>query len=219
MIPDFNTIDIVVLIILGISAAVGVSRGFTREILGIGGWICAFFISLYGMILVRPFVMKYIHDSFVADVVSGVSLFLVALIVMTIISRRLSARIKSGDLGGLDRSLGVVFGMIRGGVLLSLAYLVFSFFMPNYEKWPKPMQTARSTSFIIETGDWLRSLVPDAAVKNLRLKKDSFKARSRPSEFPPENLVHSLSRPAPEGPKTDKQVNDMPGNMGTKNKN
>lgn len=217
MIPDFNTIDIVVLVILAISAAVGVSRGFTREVLGIAGWIGAFFISLYGMILVRPYVMKHIHDAFVADIISGVTLFIVALIVLTIISRKLSLRIKSGALGGLDRSLGVVFGVIRGGVLLSLAYLVFSFFMPNYEKWPKPMLSARSTPYIVEAGDWLRGLVPQDAIKNFGLKKDKLKARMKPSEFPADNLVRSLSRPAPEGPKTDKQMNDMPGNMGTEN--
>jgi len=216
MTPDFNTIDIVVLVILAISAAVGVARGFTREILGIGGWIGAFFISLYGMILVRPFVMKYIHDAFVADVISGITLFIIALIALTIISRRISQRIKSGALGGLDRSLGVVFGVIRGGVLLSLAYLAFSFFMPNHEKWPKPLQTARSTPFIVEAGDWLRGLVPNDAIKNLGLKKDRFKNRAKPSEFPSDNLVHSLSRPEPKGPKTDKQMNDMPGNLGTK---
>jgi len=218
MIPDFNTIDIIVLVILAVSAAVGVSRGFTREVLGIGGWIGAFFASLYGMILVRPLVMKYIKDPFVADIISGVTLFIVALIILTMVSRRMSLRIKSGALGGLDRSLGVIFGVIRGGVLLSLAYLVFSFFMPNYEKWPKLLLTAKSTPYIVDAGDWLRGLVPNDAIKNLGLKKEQLKNRVKPSEFPSDSLVHSLSRPAPEGPKTDKQMNDMPGDMGATKK-
>ncbi len=213
--PDFNTIDIVVLIILGISAVVGVSRGFTREVLGIFGWVGAFFISLYGLVLTRPYVTNYIKDEFVADIVTGIVLFILALIVLTIISRRISVRVKSGVLGGLDRSLGLVFGCVRGGILLSLAYLVYSFFMPNYEKWPQPLQEARSTPFIIDVGDWVRGLVPDEAVKNFGVKKERFKVRKRPSEFPADKLVHSLSRPVPEV-KTDKQMNDMPGDLGTK---
>ncbi len=197
MIPDFNTIDIVVLVVLALSALVGLSRGFTREVLGIGGWVGAFFISLYGLIFIRPFLVSYIKDPFVLDVVAGSTLFLISLILLTMLSRHLSIKVKSGALGGLDRSLGLVFGFARGWILLSLALLVFSFFVAKPEKWPTAIRTAKSMPYIIMAASWLRKLVPEDAVKNLGLKsKPEFEDTKTP-KVSTDNIVKSLSRPQP----------------------
>lgn len=124
-------VDIGILLIIALSLLIGIFRGFTRELLGIAGWIGAFATVFYGLPLFRPLGRLYIHNPMVADGVLGGILFILSLAVFILISRGISSTIKGSLFNGLDRSLGMVFGFIRGLFLVCLLYLVFSFVSPT----------------------------------------------------------------------------------------
>ena len=117
---------IAVLGVLGASALLAFLRGFVLEILGIGAWIGAAVIALWSAPLVRPYAQHYIGqyltDPAVQDYVGFGGVFVVAVIVLLMISHWVGALVRQSVLGGVDRSLGMVFGLGRGAALVVVAY-------------------------------------------------------------------------------------------------
>src|SRR5262245_53770972 len=126
-----NLVDLSILLVFALSIFVGVIRGATREVLGIAAWIGAFSIVFYGLPLFRPLGRHYIHNTMVADAVVAGLLFILSLAFFILISRTISTKVKGSLLGGLDRSLGLVFGFLRGVLIVCLVYLVMEFFYPK----------------------------------------------------------------------------------------
>lgn len=193
-----NIADIAVIGLLVLSAIVGIARGFTREFFGIIAWICALAATLFGIIWARPYMQGFIKNPLIADVVSGVVIFVLVLFILGSLSRYLSIRVKGSALGGLDRSLGLLFGVARGAIVLVIAYFVTSLFW-NPEKWPQEIKEARSLSYIVDGANWLRSLVPEDAIKNLGLRsleKEEEEETATMGESV-DNVVKALSQPTP----------------------
>ena len=161
MVPStFNMIDLAILLVIGLSIVVGILRGATREVLGIAGWIGAFAVVFYGLPLLRPFGRHYIHNPMIADAVIASLLFILSLAVFILISRVISTGIKGSILGTLDRSLGLVFGFVRGIFFICLAYLAMSFFYPP-NSVPSIVKTARFTPWVIQGAFELKRFIPE----------------------------------------------------------
>lgn len=155
----FNIIDLSIIVVIGLSILVGILRGATREVLGIAGWVGAFATVFYGLPLFRPFAHHYIHNSMVADAVVAGVLFVLSLAVFILISRMISTRVKGSLLGGLDRSLGLVFGFLRGMLVVCLAYLAMGFFYPP-DKTPETVKNARFTPWFAQGAREIKQLIP-----------------------------------------------------------
>ncbi len=155
----FNSIDLAVIIIIGISIFIGILRGATREVLGIAGWIGAFAVVFYGLPLFRPLGRHYIHNPMLADAIVAGVLFILSLGVFILVSRLISSGVKGGIFGGLDRSLGLIFGLVRGVLIVCLAYLAMSFFYPPKDI-PQSIKTARFMPWIAQGASELKRLIP-----------------------------------------------------------
>jgi membrane protein required for colicin V production len=152
-------IDISIILILGISIFVGVMRGATREVLGIAGWVGAFATVFFGLPLFRPLGRYYIHSPMLADMVVAILLFILSLGVFILISRTVSSRVKGSLLGGLDRSFGLVFGFVRGALVICLIYLALGFFYPSAQL-PAAIQNAHFTPWVAQGAYELKYLIP-----------------------------------------------------------
>lgn len=155
----FNLIDLGVIGIIGLSIFVGILRGATREVLGIVAWIAAFATALYGLPYLRPLGRHYIESHWVADLVIAIIIFILSLAVYILISRTISSRIKISMLGGLDRTLGLVFGFVRGVVLVCLLYFGMGFFYPP-DQVPHAIKVAKSTPYLAKGASELQRLIP-----------------------------------------------------------
>ena len=155
----FNLIDLAILCVIGLSIVVGILRGATREVLGMTGWIGAFAVVFYGLPLFRPLGRQYIHNPMIADAVVAGVLFILSLAVFILISRTVSAGVKGSMLSGLDRSLGLVFGFVRGIFVVCLGYLAMSFFYPP-NAIPNNVKTARFTPWVAQGALALKRLIP-----------------------------------------------------------
>jgi len=152
-------VDLTILFIIGMSIFVGILRGATREILGIAGWIGAFATVFYGLPLFRPLGRQYIHNHMIADVIVAGLLFILSLAVFILISRTISSGVKGSLLSGLDRSLGLIFGFIRGVLIVCLIYLAIGFFYPPHAL-PQAIQHARFTPWVTQGTLELKRLIP-----------------------------------------------------------
>lgn len=155
----FNSVDLAVLVIIGLSILIGVWRGATREILGIAGWIGAFAVVFYGLPLFRPLGRHYIQSHMIADAVVAGILFICSLAVFILISRLIASSVKGSIFGSLDRSLGLVFGFVRGVIFICIAYLLLSlYYLPA--QIPETILAARFTPWVLQGAEEIKRIVP-----------------------------------------------------------
>jgi membrane protein required for colicin V production len=93
------------------------------------------------------------------DAVAAVVVFLLALIVLSLIGSAIARRVRGSSLSALDRTLGFIFGLARGGVVCSLAYMALSWSLAPQD-WPDWAQGARTRPLLANGADALKSLVP-----------------------------------------------------------
>ncbi len=151
--------DLAVVAIILISGLLAFFRGFVREILSVGGWVGAAAATLYGFRPLQPYVRKLVGIDLLADVLTAAGLFVVALVFLSVISHAIAARVKDSALSAVDRSLGFVFGLIRGAVIVCIAFLAVSFAVPK-DSQPAWIRNAKSMPAIERGATLLLSLIP-----------------------------------------------------------
>lgn len=157
-----NLVDVVVLAILALSALAGLSRGLVREVLGLAAWAGAGFVAFrYGPDLL-PVAHGYIADSSFAQAATYIVAFVAALTVFSIAASVLGRLAQAPRFGALDRSLGLVFGLARGALIVVAAYVVGGLVLPG-ESWPAKVREARTLPFVYEAAVWAVDRLPAAA--------------------------------------------------------
>lgn len=154
-----NATDLVVLGVLLLSGVLALARGFVKEVLGIAGWVGAAIAALKLFPVVQPLARKHIPYQLAADALAGAGVFLVVLVALSLISNAIARRVRDSEIGALDRSLGFVFGLVRGALVLSLAYLALSQFVPPREH-PDWITGARSLPFVAYGAGVLAAVAP-----------------------------------------------------------
>lgn len=156
-----NWVDLAVLGVVAVSGLIGLLRGAVREVLGVGAWVLAALIaSPFGVFpSVQPIARSYITESAIADAVAFGLVFIVVLGLLLLLIGWVSRRVQGSVLGGLDRTLGLLFGLVRGGVLLAGAYIVFGLAV-KVDDWPAPVLEARSLPLIYSAAIKIVQYVP-----------------------------------------------------------
>ncbi|MEZ5829731.1 MAG: CvpA family protein [Dongiaceae bacterium] len=159
-----NFVDIVVLAVIALSALLALGRGFVKEVLSVFGWIGAAigtFVIFFYVPQVRAFANKQIAEPLLADIVCAISLFVVLLIVLGFVNHTISSRVHASALGPLDKSLGLVFGLVRGVVLVALAYMAMSdWLLPNRQERPDVINQARTEPYVEQAALLIKNMIP-----------------------------------------------------------
>ncbi len=152
-------VDLAVLGVLVISALLAFMRGLVREVLGLAAWVGAIFCGVWALPRVQPHLRDWLGASPWIDPLAFAIVFVVSLIVFMLISRWVSALVRASPVGGLDRTLGLVFGLARGAVLLVLAYVLADRVMP-VNRWPEPVLNARLIGPVYQGAKWVVEQLP-----------------------------------------------------------
>ena len=157
-----NLIDLLVLAIIAISALLGLSRGFVREMLGLASWLLAAYAAYRLSPQLIPFAERTIGNPDIAGVTAYVVTFLGCLIVLSLLSNLVGRIVRFSALGGLDRTLGLVFGIVRGAVVLIAAYILGGQVLRDPAAWPPQIKQARTLPLLYNGAVWAASQVPPA---------------------------------------------------------
>ncbi|MDR3515801.1 MAG: CvpA family protein [Azospirillaceae bacterium] len=157
---SINPADIAVIGVVLLSALVAFARGMVREVLSVAGWVGAAFATLHGQPLLRDYAHHFISSPMIANAAAGIVIFVVTLLVLSIISSQLARLVRGSALSAVDRSLGFVFGLLRGAFFVSLAYLLVSAVLPVTDQ-PAWLLQARTLPVIQQGAGLLRDLVPE----------------------------------------------------------
>lgn len=179
-------LDLVVIGVVLISALLAAVRGLTREVLAIASWAAAAIVAWVFHPQLLPLAQQHIPNKTVALVVVIAALFLGTLIVVSLVTARISDFVLDSRIGALDRTLGFVFGAARGLLLAVVGYLFFTALVP--EKMQPPWaRDARAKPILEETGRSLLTMLPQDIdlefVKKL-LQPKAPEATEPPAEEP-----------------------------------
>lgn len=154
-----NWVDLAVLGLLLLSALIGLMRGFAREALGLVAWVSAAVLAtrLYPQAL--PLSRHLLGSDAVADPVAFLVVFVVLLIAFLLIAGALAGLVRGSILGGIDRLGGFAFGLVRGGFVLVIAYMLATPLLPVSE-WPAALRDNRSLPYVRQGAVLLTAYLP-----------------------------------------------------------
>jgi membrane protein required for colicin V production len=142
-----------------VSAMLAMVRGFSREVLSVISWIAAAAAAFFFYQPVLPYVQPYVDNEKIAMVVAAGIVFIVALIVVSIITMKLADWIIDSRVGALDRTLGFLYGAARGILFVAVALLFFNWLAgPKAPGW---VADAKSRPLLESIGAKLESLLPE----------------------------------------------------------
>ncbi len=192
-----NPADAAVIGIILLSGVIALAIGFVRTVLIMLSWGGAALVTLWGFAPARPYGRGLVDNPLAADILTGVAIFVVALIVFYVVAHFLSVRVRSSAFSALDRTLGLVLGLFLGGVMVSLLYLGLTWLVPPSEQ-PTWAQDART-----------RPLIEAGAATVCRIAPKEFCAQGRAAGgragqihegLDPQKVFRSLGTPAAKAP-------------------
>jgi membrane protein required for colicin V production len=153
-------LDYIVFGLLLISAVVGFARGAVREIAAMAALVLAAAAAVFGLKYATPLAARLAHPQWVAAVAALLVVFGVVYIVLRLVGAGLARRIQRTDvLGALDRSIGLLIGVVRGLVVLGALYLMFNAATPP-DLQPKWIVQSRTWPLAADMGRLLQGLAP-----------------------------------------------------------
>lgn len=155
-----NWLDIGVVAIIVLSAVFAFARGFVREAFSVIAWVGAAAVTLYGFGWAYDHIDPYVHNPLLSQVAAGFGLFIVSLVVLTMITGILARMVNATAFSPIDRTLGFVFGLVRGVVLVCVAYLALAMVLPPTD-WPPWLRDAKSGPYLSEGADLLKGFLPE----------------------------------------------------------
>jgi len=143
-------LDYVVFAVLAISTAFALMRGFTKEVLSIFGWVAAAYGAIFFAPFLKPLLSPYIPIDWVVNLAALLIVFLAVLVGFSLLSNMLVRALKISSIGPLDRSLGIIFGALRGAFIVCIGYFVIVLIIPE-DKHPDWIANAK-TRPLLQTG-------------------------------------------------------------------
>jgi membrane protein required for colicin V production len=165
-------LDVLLIVVMLISGLLAMIRGFMREVLSIAAWGIAALVTVWAFPRVTPLVQTYVNSESAAKAVAIGGVFLVTLLIVSVITVRISDMVLDSRVGALDRTMGFLFGLGRGLIIVVIAFLFFAWLVPDRSQ-PDWVRSAKSKIVLQATGRWLMSMLPDDPESTIlkRLKK------------------------------------------------
>ncbi len=197
MLGPLTYLDVALLAIALVSGLLAMYRGLTREVLSILSWALAALATLYVVLnhkeIAEDLAKQLFQSVTLAQIVVASVTFIVTLIVVHFLTVRFSDRILDSRIGMVDRILGFAFGVVRGFLLVVIAYLFFEF-LAQEKTHPSWIKEAQSLPYIKATGRAIRSLLIDLVPENLELPGRGGSEQESRAPLPPPGTARSAHK-------------------------
>ena len=170
---QLNNLDVVFLVIVGVSALVAIARGVTKELLSITGWILAAVSVYYLLPVVDPIMQKYIASGVLSNLVSGMVILILFCIFWVLAVDKISTQIRFSKLSSLDRILGFIFGIFRGVIIVILLQIMISSLIPE-ESQKGVFAESRYFKLAGDAAGPIKSLIPEKWFEDLKAKGEGL---------------------------------------------
>jgi membrane protein required for colicin V production len=208
-----NNLDYVVIAVIVLSGLLALMRGFTRELFSLLAWLGAYYAAAHYYPLAIPTMHHYVKSDKAAEWAAMAAVFFVSLLLLMIVGSLLSTLVRGRALTLIDRSLGFLYGLLRGALVVCLIYLGARMILwPDINQPPAEQQQQdkdrnvppdllmqAKTRWLMDKGaDRLAAFVPkemiDKSLKGMEAEKNESEKAAEQKE------LDKLSTPAPPAP-------------------
>ena len=189
-----NNLDVIILIVIGISALIALSRGLVKEVLSIVGWVLATMSIIYLLPVLMPFAKAHISNGIFAGVVTALIILILFFIAWILLTDRLIGKIRTSKLNGLDRMLGLFFGVVRACLLIVLFYILVSWMIPA-DKQSEVLTESRYFQVAGSFAKPLEDLIPEETLQLIK-EKAGYSETDEKSEEKEEQKTNNIEKDA-----------------------
>ena len=132
---SLNVFDWILVAIIATSSVFGLLRGFVKELLSLASWVAAFFVARLFSFKLSNFMVDWIDQPQFRVIAAFVILFAATLVVGALINNVFSRLVSATGLTGTDRLFGMVFGVVRGGLLVIVMVSLLSLTPVSNDEW------------------------------------------------------------------------------------
>ena len=158
--------DVIVIGIVLVSGLLALARGLIKEVFSIASWSGAVLVTIYGFTPAQPIVRDLIPWPEFAAPATIIALFIGSLIIFSVTSHLISKILQSTGAGLIDRTLGFVFGLLRGVLIAIILFVGVGWFVGPKDQ-PNWFKNARTVPLAALAVDYLVSLAPADIRKTL----------------------------------------------------
>lgn len=184
----FTILDAGVAGIILVSAILAFSRGFVREVLSIAGWILAAIVAFVFAPQAEPLMKEIpVAGEFLADscelsiLAAFTAVFAIALIVVSIFTPLFSSLVQKSALGGFDQGLGFLFGVLRGAVLIAIAFVLYDRIVPAGQGI-EMIEKSRSSAVFDQASDVIEEQIPTQAPEWIVKRYEELTGKCAPGD-------------------------------------
>ena len=168
---QLNNVDVIILVTVAVSALIALIRGLVKEVLSIVGWVLSTAAIIYLLPVCLPFASKYIASGILAGIVTSLAIFIIFFIIWIYSTSQLIGKIRTSKLSGLDRMLGLFFGIMRACLLVVLFYIMVSWIIPE----DKQAEVLKESKYYQLAGSFAKPLEDMIPQETLDLIKEKTK--------------------------------------------
>lgn len=128
---ELNNLDVIILIVIAISALIALNRGLVKEVLSIVGWFLSVAAIIYLLPICLPFTKSFVSSGLVAGILTALVIFIIFFIIWIYSTSQIIGKIRTSKLNGLDRFLGLFFGLMRACLLIILFNIMVNWIIPE----------------------------------------------------------------------------------------
>ena len=151
-----TALDWLILAVFGVSSLVGLLRGAAFELVSLGGWVAAFMVAHHWSGDVAARWLQGVQAPALRDGLAWGILFSLTLLLAGLLATLLRLLLRSTGLGMLDRSLGAVFGVVRGAlVIVLLAWAAGYTQLPSSQVWQGSLLAPLASAGAARVAPWL----------------------------------------------------------------
>ena len=153
--------DLIVFLITTYCMVQSAAKGFTLSLLSFSKWLLSLIITIVLVPKLNPWVEEYIESKFISDIGLGVFIFVISLFVLINISKAIKSAVTWSGLGGVDKSFGLLFGILKGYIVCVCLFVLLNWFYP-YQKWSVETDKAYSFDIIYNGSEFLMKEFPNS---------------------------------------------------------
>ena len=185
---QLSNLDVIILIIVALSALLAFYRGLIKEVLSIIGWFLLTVIMVYILPLLTPMFKEHIESGLMAGIAASITVFVVFFIIWFIFTSYVSGKIRSlKKLNFIDRFLGLFFGIMRAALLVVLCYIAIGWVIPA-EDQPEFLTKSKYYNLAGTFAEPIEKMIPQETLDMIKIKdkeddEDEDKRKEREKEL------------------------------------
>ena len=137
------------------------AKGFTLSLFSFSKWLISLIITIVLVPKLNPWVQDYIESKFIAEIGLGIFIFIISLFLIINISKAITSAVTWSGLGAVDRSFGLLFGILKGYLICICVFSLLNWFYPH-QKWSIETEDTYTFEIIYKGSEFLTEELPNS---------------------------------------------------------